>query len=138
MRLRQLLPALCLALLPALAAAQADTRPTVPPHAEWVKVSQTTREVFYIDPATIRRDGNLRSVVVLQDLDQKGPDGALSRQAMDEYDCRSRTRRLLSIHQYSGRMAGGHLIGSENKPTEWNPIPAGSHALTVLKVVCAR
>jgi hypothetical protein len=109
-----------------------------PARAEWVKVSQTTRETFYIDPATIRRDGNLRSVVVMQDLDQRGPDGAMSRQAMDEYDCTSRTRRLLAIHQYSGRMAGGQIIGSESTPTAWNPIPAGTHALTVLRIVCAR
>jgi len=109
-----------------------------PARAEWVKVSHTAREDFYIDPATIRRNGNLRSVAVMQDLQQQGPDGALSRQAMDEYDCANKTRRLLSIQQYSGRMTGGQLIGSENTPSEWNPIPASTHALTVLRIVCAR
>ena len=42
---------------------------TSPAWAEWVKVYETSNgDTFYIEPATIRKDGNLRKVWVLISL----------------------------------------------------------------------
>ena len=47
---------------------------TIPAWAEWLKVEENDiGTVFYLDPATIRKDGDLRRVWGLQDLKTPGP-----------------------------------------------------------------
>ena len=41
-----------------------------PAWAEWVQVSETDHAFYYIDPATIRKDGNLRKFWTIADLKQ--------------------------------------------------------------------
>ena len=105
--------------------------------AEWVKHIEIGQAVMYHDPATIRKDGNLRKVWEVQDLKQR-TDGAMSRRALVEYDCKEERYRILSISSHSDRMAGGYIIVSSDTTNDWEHVPPSSPAEALLKVVCRK
>jgi hypothetical protein len=106
--------------------------------AEWVEVAESKAGFTYIDPTTIRKDGNLRKVWEIQELKWRHKEGELSRRARLEYDCKNERRRLLSFSTHSVPMASGmSLYQSTAESTQWNDIPPRSGAETVLKIVCA-
>lgn len=121
---------LILTLLLALAAA--------PAWAEWVNLSETDTATHYIDPATIRKDGNLRRVWELQDLKQRHKDGEMSRRVLAEYDCKEERRRFLSISGHSEPMARGNVLDTDYSPGEWRYIPPNTPSESVLRFVCAK
>ena len=43
--------------------------------ADWLKHAETDDIVFYYDPSTIRKDGNIRRLFVLEDYAQKNKFG---------------------------------------------------------------
>jgi hypothetical protein len=79
--------------------------------AEWVQYAETEQIVYYIDAATIRRDGNFRKVWLVQDLKQRQKYGAMSRRFLQEFDCKKERFRFLSISVHSGPMASGETLG---------------------------
>ena len=58
--------------------------------AEWVMFTKAKNEevTHYFDPATIRKDGNMRRVWRVQELKQRTADGEKSRRMRIEYDCK--------------------------------------------------
>src|SRR5437868_15457829 len=76
-----------------------------PAWAGWVKATEDSGAVHYIDPATLSKDGKLRTADTLQDLKRRGPQGEMSRRAQWQYDCAEKRGRLLSCSLPSGPMA---------------------------------
>lgn len=105
---------------------------------EWVKLTESNTAISYIDPSTIRRVGNHRRVWVLQDLKQKGPLGAMSMRALEEYDCQEERRRFLSSTSFSGPMLQGEVLTTSDTTTAWHNVGPGSVAEGFLKFVCTR
>jgi len=108
--------------------------------AEWVLVSQPDIGTkVYLDPLTIKKDGNLGRAWVLFDFSTANTDGVLSRRTLQEYDCKGERRRTLSISTHSEPMAGGSVLYSATNP---NPVPPWSYitpdtgGVTVFKLVC--
>lgn len=83
-----------------------------PAWAEWVKVGRTDAAVHYVDPATVRKDGNLRQVWAMQDIVQSGDDDVRSIRTLQEYDCAQHRFRYLSLQAHSGPMAGGEILAA--------------------------
>jgi hypothetical protein len=112
---------------------------TGPAWAEWVKVTESDTIYRYIDPATIRKDGNLVRVWEITDLKTRHKDGELSRRSRMEYDCKQERAKYLSISEHSEAMASGTIL---NQPQiglgQWFDIPPGSVVEAVLKIVCAK
>ena len=106
--------------------------------AEWVKVAQSDNFDKYIDPATIRKDGNFVRFWEINDLKQRYKDGELSRRTRAEYDCKQERFRHLSASTHSGPMAGGTTLLSDSSGGQWNDIPPGSVSEAVLQIVCAK
>lgn len=106
--------------------------------AEWVEVGESDSLSLYIDPATIRKDGNLRRVWVIHDLKQRDKDGVMSLRGLLEYDCKEARSRDLSSSTHSGPMAGGKMLDSYSSRGNWNYIPPGTTGEAVLKFVCAK
>ena len=106
--------------------------------ARWVEVGENKHMSLYIDPTTIRKDGNFRKAWQIQSLKERNKDGVLSRRTRNEYDCKNERTRFLSISTHSEPMANGMILfqGSSDS-TEWDDIPPGTLAETVLKIVCA-
>lgn len=104
---------------------------------EWVKFFVTDAgDNIYYDPATIKKNGNLGRVWVIQDLKQRFKHGELSRHGLEEYDCKEEQRRFLSVSEHSERMAGGVVLTSELGSGTWLYIAPETPAAVLLKLVC--
>lgn len=106
--------------------------------AGWVAIGKSYGFVQYVDPTTVRKDGNFRRVWQVQDLEARTQNGELSHRALAEYDCKERRARYLSATSHSGPMASGQTIVSMNNPTPWHDVPPGTISEGNLQFVCAR
>lgn len=106
--------------------------------AEWVRVGESDAIEQYIDPATIRKDGNLVRVWTIQNLKQRHKNGELSLRVRYEYDCKQERLKFLSGTEHSGPMASGTELRSDIGSGQWNDIPPGTVGESVLKIVCAK
>lgn len=105
--------------------------------AQWVNVGEGDGNNFYIDPNTIRRDGDLRKVWGVQDLKLRDRDGELSRRYREEYNCKEARKRFLSATTHSDSMASGNILVSTTEPSPWSEIRPNTLADEILKKVCA-
>lgn len=105
--------------------------------ADWEKISENDTVTFYVDFATIRKDGDLRRVSSLSDLKKKDPAGQLSQQTLDEYDCKGKQSRILSWTGHAESMGKGVALLSFIKPTNWSRVAPGSIEATMLEMVCS-
>ena len=111
---------------------------TTPTFAEWMQVGEPDEGVYYLDPATISKDGRLRRISELINLTARDRDGGLSRRYLKEYDCKQKRLRLLSGSTNSGPMATGKALFSVNNPGKWNDVPSDTIAETIFKFACSR
>jgi hypothetical protein len=121
-----------------------------PAWAEWVKVGTVNKSVlyvfsnetvYYIDPSTITREGSIRRVWEIHDLDDKGPQGERSVLASVEYDCAETRMRTLNATGRSMRMARGEIIPLRGIFSDWVILRPGKDDevyLKILNTVCAR
>ena len=109
-----------------------------PAWAEWVKYDENERGIFYFDPATIRKDGNLRKAWESIDHKNPGESGERSARLLIEYDCKKERYRRLSGFLFSGPMVSGDILVSSSAPGAWDYPPPGTPAETILKLVCSR
>jgi hypothetical protein len=114
--------------------------------AQWVKVAEDGDTAYYVDPATLRRDGGLRQVWEIQDFAARRPGGARSRYALFEFDCSAERWRVLSITDHAEPMAAGNVVGSWKGESAWgyvapmtgtNIAPSATNR-TILRYVCSR
>ncbi len=107
--------------------------------AEWVAVYANAEASFYIDPASIRKEGALLKVAGLQDLKQRDVDRAMSRRAQAEYDCQSGRYRLVSLVVYAEPMARGKVLWSmDANPDGWTTVPPGTGVDVILELACTQ
>ena len=112
--------------------------PTAPAMAEWVKIGTSNLAVHYIDPSTVRKDGNLRQVWLMQDMVETDPDGVRSVRALQELNCANGRYRYLSVTAYSGPMAGGHVVVEHGMRDGWGVGPPRGYRSVVAKIACER
>jgi hypothetical protein len=114
---------------------------TCPAWAEW-KLMSTDEEGNrnYIDPTTIRKNGNMRLVWRLANLAVKDKDGELSRRSRLEFDCIKERWRIISISAHSGPDASGVvlLLSTSDDTFPWNDVPPRTIVSAMLKYVCDR
>ena len=106
--------------------------------AEWVKVDESDKLHSYVDPATIRKDGNFRRAWEMQDLKRRGTEGEMSRRFLVQYDCKEARYRFLSISLHSKPMAGGDTLFTDSTPDQWRYIPPETVSEEILKFACAK
>lgn len=106
--------------------------------AEWVVFGETDTATSYFDPATIRKDGNMRRVWELQDLRKRGRGGEMSRRMRYEYDCKQERMRILGFSFHTEPMAGGKILLTAGEENNWGAIAPGTIVETILNIVCAK
>ncbi len=107
--------------------------------SEWMKMGSNDGTTFYIDPTSIRRDGNFRKVWELQDYKKKdSPSGELSIRMLNEYDCKGERVRDLSISAHSENMAKGRVIVSNSTVGQWDYVAPQTPSAGKLNYVCSR
>lgn len=121
-----------------------------PARAEWLKVGNSSRSsylvmfdetVYYIDPASITKEGNLRKVWEIHDLSDKGSQGERSVLASVEYDCVEKRMRTLKATGRSQRMARGEIIPLSRVIGDWITLRPGNEDeifFKILNAVCTR
>ncbi len=107
--------------------------------AEWEKIAENDFAEYYIDRATIRKDGNLRRMWDMFNLREQDKNGTSSIRARAEYDCKQERQRTLSISAHSEPMSKGiPLKDGMHDALLWIDIPPNSVAEKMLKIVCAK
>lgn len=107
--------------------------------ADWVKIFLVDTATVYIDPTTIRKDGDLSRVWVLMNLKQRKPEGEMSLRSRLEYDCKVERQRMLAMSGHSEPLAAGtttytHQINDD----KWGDIAPGTPDEAIQKIVCAK
>lgn len=115
------------------------------PHAaqaEWQKVTTTDSGIIYVDDATIKRTGPVRSFWSL--FDYKSPQRAqrgafyVSTRTHMEMDCRKEMVHMLQFSMHSGPMLTGEIIDSQGVMREWQSIPPDTPLVNLFKYVCGK
>ena len=120
---------------------------SVPVSAEWVAVEKDYLlpglQTVYVDPDSIRRDGN--QVMILQLIDFKwmqgsarGPTRFMSTETHKQFDCMGKRLRLLAFTEFSQRMGTGISADGYVDKGNWLSIDPDSINQALWEVACGR
>ena len=110
-------------------------------YAEWVLVSgdDAAGLAVYVDPATIRRNGNLAKMWQLYDyktVQTVAGDSLLSMKRFNEYDCMEERTRMLGYTWFAGNMGSGNVVYSTTEQQPWELVVPRSINRSLWKVAC--
>ena len=116
-------------------------------YAAWVAVEKNYLlpglQTLYVDPATIRRDGNLVAVWQLVDFkwmqgSARGPARFLSTKTHKQFDCAKPRLRLLAFTEYSRNMGTGISVDGLVDTGNWILVEPESINQALWEVVCGK
>ena len=105
--------------------------------ADWAKMGDTDEGSFYIDPASVLREGHVRQVWELTDLKQRDEGGEMSRRTRVQYDCKLGRTQVLSISTHWEPMAAGATLLSVAREGLWKEVPPETAYAAAFKLLCA-
>ncbi len=120
---------------------------TVPAYAEWVAVEKDYLspglQTVYVDPDTIRRDGNLVTMWQLIDFkwmqgNPRGPTRFVSSEAHKQFDCAEQRLRLLAFTEFSRHMGTGIPADGYVDTGNWLPVEPESINQALWEVACGK
>ena len=97
--------------------------------AEWVFVGDWEQYRFYVDPTTIRKNGNIVKMWTMTDSripSVTNSKAYMSTKALEEYDCANETLRTLSLVDYEKSMGTGNVVYSTSYPSPSEPVVPGT------------
>lgn len=114
-----------------------------PAYAEWVLTSGDDEAglAVYVDPGTIRREGNLAKMWQLYDyktVQTVAGDSLLSMKRFNEYDCTDARTRTLGYTWFSGNMGSGNVVYSTPEVQQWEPVVPRTINRTLWNVACKK
>ena len=115
--------------------------------ANWVLVGGGDSQggyVFYADPATITRTGDVVKMWSMYDYKAAQVSRAtrveyLSLTGQNEYDCKNEKERRLYFRYHSGHVAGGAIVFTTAglvPPDQWDALSPRSAAASLWKIAC--
>ena len=110
---------------------------TLPAWAAWVVVDDSGPIAYYIDTATVTKQGPLTQVWELQVARRRSDDGALSRKSLLEFNCKAQTFRVRAMSGYTRPMAEGAVLFNIEQVTEWSMVRPNTAGAEVMKRSCA-
>ncbi len=120
---------------------------TVPAYAEWVAVEKDYLlpglQTVYVDPDTIRREGNLVTLWQLIDFktmqgNGRGAHRFLSTKIHKEFDCAGKRLRLLAFTEFSRRMGTGIAANGYVDKDNWLPVEPESINHALWELACGK
>ena len=119
-----------------------------PAYAGWVSLGGDEKLglTIYVDPSTIDRNGDERSLWVLYDFkttqNKEGGVSFLSAKMQREYDCGTSRTRLRMIVHYAGAMESGEIVLKSSLPNqEWasvGELESGTIAKDLWTLACSK
>lgn len=108
--------------------------------AEWkfIGVEEDSRNQFFLDFETLRKEGNLRWVWQVVNIKSENQYGWVSIRAKMEYDCKNETSKTISATAFSQEFARGKDLHQSNEMEAKTYIAPNTVASTLLKEVCKR
>ena len=117
-----------------------------PATAEWVAIEKKYQspglQTIYIDPATIRREGNLVTLEILIDWNwmqgNRSPNRFYSTKNKKEFDCVGRSLRSLASIDFYGHMGTGRPMGGSSftNETYWVSVEPEDINQALWKIAC--
>jgi hypothetical protein len=120
---------------------------TVPASAEWVAVEKDSLlpgfQTVYVDPDTIRREGNLVKIWQLTDFkwmqgSARGPARFLSTKIHKQLDCQGKWVRLLEYTEFSLQMGTGIRVDGLVDKDRWLPVESESINDALWQLACGK
>jgi hypothetical protein len=125
-------------LLAAMTLGIASCKPA--PVSEWVVFEAAPDATIYVDPSTIRREGDRAEMWVLIDYASPQPDKTgkqvMSDKLQYKYDCSGKQLSIVATSAHAGPMASGETINVNPDPPQLTPIPAGTTAEKMWQHAC--
>lgn len=119
----------------------------VPAHSEWVAVEKDYVlpgfQALYVEPETIRREGNLVTVWQLLDFrwmqgSARGPTRFSSTKTHKQFDCTEKRLRLLAFTEFSHQMGNGRSTDGYVDKEKWLPVEQDSINYALWELVCGK
>jgi hypothetical protein len=111
-----------------------------PVHARWETMGLYPVGVFYIDSASVIREGGYRKLQSMLDYreTQSSSQGKafLSTRSQLHMDCKKELVRTLHLTMFAGQMLSGAVVDSEGILQEWQLIPADTPMRRIWHRVC--
>ncbi|MGQ0694675.1 MAG: surface-adhesin E family protein [Nitrospiraceae bacterium] len=116
-----------------------------PAFAEWVALDEKYQspglQTVYVDPDTIRREGNLVTLVIL--VDWTSMQGHrfhrfMSTKTHKQFDCADKRLRLLAFTEFSRHMGTGRPANGYVDKNNWLPVEPESINQALWEVACGR
>ena len=120
---------------------------SIPAYAEWVAVEKDYLlpglQTVYVDPESIRREGNLVTIWQLIDFkwmqgNPRGPHRFLSTKTHKQFDCVGKHVRLLAFTEFSRGMGTGMLRDGYVDQDNWLPVEAESMSHALGEAACGK
>jgi hypothetical protein len=87
--------------------------------AEWRLIAESAKgDMVYIDPATVRKDGNMRTYWRKIEYKIRGKYGDISSRAKFEIDCKKEAIRMMSLASFSDPNLSGEVISKQDFPND--------------------
>lgn len=114
--------------------------------AEWVALDAHHQshglQTVYIDLSTLRRDGQLATMVTLIDWKwmqgNRSPMRFYSTTLTKQFDCMGNRMRLLAFTDFYGHMGTGRRVASYESEASWSPIEPESLNHVLWEMACRR
>jgi hypothetical protein len=119
----------------------------VPAYAEWVAVEKDYLlpglQTVYVDPDSIRREGNLVTMRQLIDFKWRQGNGRgahrfSSTETRKQFDCAGRRLRLLAFTEFSRHMGTGIAANGYVDKDNWLPVEPESISQALWEVACGQ
>jgi hypothetical protein len=104
--------------------------------AEWVQVADSSVSTYFIDRASIRKEGSLRKVWELENF-KKQEKGVRSIRSRVEYDCKQERFKALTFSTHTELMAQGQVIDNDIGNFPWREIPPKTVSARLFEYVCS-
>lgn len=120
---------------------------SIPAYAEWVAVEKDYLlpglQTVYVDPESIRREGNLVTIWQLIDFkwmqgNPRGPHRFLSTKTHKQFDCVGKRVRLLAFTEFSRGMGTGMPRDGYVDKDNWLPVEAESMSHALWEAACGK
>ena len=120
---------------------------SIPAYAEWVAVEKDYLlpglQTLYVDPESIRREGNLVTIWQLIDFkwmqgNPRGPHRFLSTKTHKQFDCVGKRVRLLAFTEFSRGMGTGMPRDGYVDKGNWLPVEAESMSHALWEAACGK
>jgi hypothetical protein len=120
---------------------------SIPAYAEWEAVEKDYLlpglQTVYVDPESIRREGNLVTIWQLIDFrwmqgNPRGPHRFLSTKTHKQFDCVEKRVRLLAFTEFSRGMGTGMPRDGYFDKDNWLPVEAESISHALWEAACGK